>query len=905
MAESIREFLVSYGFGVDTASMSKAESATKAAEDRIVAANAAAVATRAAADRKAQTERISRALAAGEQLTADDRRFVLEAEKNRVAAAERDKKREDEAAKHRRERLDEAAKQVRAFALKAAAVATGVVAAVGGATGGILAATDNAAKGFERLSTMARNSGATVRGLQAFGFGIAQLGGNAEVAEAQVAEFGKKLATFPQFEKNLQSMGIATRDAAGHMKDATEIAKDFFGVLAKMPRAQQDALGNMYGFDEETIRAGTRPGLGGYMAQERSHQAQIGANADEAGERGTEFERSMRRLQDDIAAVKTKIETALFDLFKPALDRVAGWVEEHGKAISGAVIAIAKGIGDVVAAFVNTGIVKDSMKALSDGLENFASYINSGEFRKDIKNFASDVMSLARWIRSALDYLGILPAKAGAPYVPSPTGDDADVGGASGGAGASLRNRRGGQGHQDSNPDVVHGRLNNFRQGRGIASGANPEVADYIAHAAAERGIDPRVALAVAGTEGLNGYDPSKPDGGGDKGTSFGPFQLHYKSDVPGFTNSGMGDDFTKATGKHASDPSTWKAQVDFALDHAKQHGWRNWHGWNGKPANAGLGMDPAEAAKLIPPKPAPKVAPAPVTPSGDATGQIAGDLSGQATYNNGQLAETKGLIFHHTGGRGTPEGVVQTLNQRGLGVQYVMDRDGKMFRTLPSGARGAHILRSEINDLNNGNTQGVEVIAKDDNDVTPAQVASGKAFAAEMTKRYPGLQVFGHGEVNPSHKMASEGHAIVAAIRATGNAPRVDPNYVPPPVPMAQRTLQGYMGRDPVKVDVIKATPLSEASKEVAQHLANLKIQQAASHGLLHPLLHGSALSPVEAMRRSNHYAIKHGNTATINHLPTYNVAASTADGGLDAAKRQGERGAGDLVRNIQPMLA
>ncbi len=287
-SESIREFIISYGYEINDASRQRAESATKASEDRIVAANAAALAKRTAADAKAQNERIARATAAGEQLTADDRRFVLEQEKNRVAALERDKKREDEAAKARRLRLEETTKQIRVFALRTASIATGVVAAVGAATGGILGATSQAASGFERLNTMARNSGATVRGLQAFGFGIAQLGGNAETAEAQVAEFGKRLQTFPQYEKNLQSMGIATRDAAGHMKDATEIAKDFLGVLAQRPRAQQDALGEMYGFDPDTIRAGTRPGLGGYMAQELGRQARIGANADAAGQAGTQ-----------------------------------------------------------------------------------------------------------------------------------------------------------------------------------------------------------------------------------------------------------------------------------------------------------------------------------------------------------------------------------------------------------------------------------------------------------------------------------------------------------------------------------------------------------------------------------------------------------------------------------------
>lgn len=96
---------------------------------------------------------------------------------------------------------------------------------------------------------------------------------------------------------------------------------------------------------------------------------------------------------------------------------------------------------------------------------------------------------------------------------------------------------------------------------------------DYIKQSAAKNGIDPAYALAVARSEGLKGYDPSKPDHGGDQGTSFGVFQLHYKNNIPELSLGGMGDDFTRETGLDARDPSTWKAQVDYALAHAKKNG--------------------------------------------------------------------------------------------------------------------------------------------------------------------------------------------------------------------------------------------------------------------------------------------------------------------------------------------
>lgn len=108
---------------------------------------------------------------------------------------------------------------------------------------------------------------------------------------------------------------------------------------------------------------------------------------------------------------------------------------------------------------------------------------------------------------------------------------------------------------------------------------AHPAIEKYIRDYAASIGLDPDTAVAVSKAEALNVFDPTKPDRGGDKGSSFGPFQLHYGGIASGMSNPGLGDAFTKATGLDARDPSTWPQQVKFALDTAKQDGWRQWMG--------------------------------------------------------------------------------------------------------------------------------------------------------------------------------------------------------------------------------------------------------------------------------------------------------------------------------------
>jgi hypothetical protein len=120
---------------------------------------------------------------------------------------------------------------------------------------------------------------------------------------------------------------------------------------------------------------------------------------------------------------------------------------------------------------------------------------------------------------------------------------------------------------------------------------AHPAIEKYIRDYAASIGIDPDVAVRVAKTEALNVFDPDKPDRGGDGGSSFGPFQLHYGGVAKGMEARGLGDVFTERTGLNARDPSTWPQQVRFALDTAKQDGWRQWYGArdNGIPRWAGI----------------------------------------------------------------------------------------------------------------------------------------------------------------------------------------------------------------------------------------------------------------------------------------------------------------------------
>jgi hypothetical protein len=254
-----------------------------------------------------------------------------------------------------------------------------------------------------------------------------------------------------------------------------------------------------------------------------------------------------------------------------------------------------------------------------------------------------------------------------------------------------------------------------------------------------------RFGLAVAKQEsGLNPRSQNLTDPGG----SFGLFQFNQSQfglHGNAFDPTASADAFVRSAEKLASGP-----------------------GGIGAGTKGGMGsifgsiQRPGETTQHLP------------WASGIASAQAG--LGGGGDVGPGGMKAATGLppeafIMHHTSGGGNIAGVQATLRQRGLGVEYAMDRQGNIQQIGGPGA--AHMMKGWGpigSGLSNRNTVGMEVIAKDDRDVTPAQVAAAQAFIA---KNYPNTPVYGHGQVNPGHKEATEGMSIVNAINRSRAARR------------------------------------------------------------------------------------------------------------------------------------
>lgn len=148
-------------------------------------------------------------------------------------------------------------------------------------------------------------------------------------------------------------------------------------------------------------------------------------------------------------------------------------------------------------------------------------------------------------------------------------------------------------------------------------------------------------------------------------------------------------------------------------------------------------------------------------------------DISGLSTYprRDEKLPQNKYFVIHHTAIRTSAESVVKILNQERKGVQYIVDRAGKVYQSLPLGSRGAHMKNANIGprDAGNDTAQGVEVVANDDQDVTYKQAIAVLKLAKHLG--FSPSMIFGHGELN-THKMRDEGSRIKSFVHSNFDKP-------------------------------------------------------------------------------------------------------------------------------------
>ena len=227
------------------------------------------------------------------------------------------------------------------------------------------------------------------------------------------------------------------------------------------------------------------------------------------------------------------------------------------------------------------------------------------------------------------------------------------------------------------------------------------------------------------------------------------------------------------------------------------------------RPAEADA-ADPYAALPGAIPLPAERPAEAPARPDPNAPRppENVPEFPAKRMAPNGQEPEL--FVVHHTGDNHSPEAVVADWRDGPrkadrIGSQYIMDRNGVVHDTLNeygySGTNhakdlempGTGISKSQQG-TSNKSIVGMEIIANDERDVTPAQRAALVQFAQE---RYPNTPFYGHGEIS-TNRANNEGvpgaqavlDARIAAGQGWPSANFVWPDRAAPaaPAPAASR---------------------------------------------------------------------------------------------------------------------
>ncbi len=216
-------------------------------------------------------------------------------------------------------------------------------------------------------------------------------------------------------------------------------------------------------------------------------------------------------------------------------------------------------------------------------------------------------------------------------------------------------------------------------------------------------------------------------------------------------------------------------------------------------------------------------------------------------------LKDDKYFVLHHTGGEGSAEDVMNVLNNRevgALGVQFIIDKEGNLFRGLPAGTRGQHVNSNKLTgsapkDLSNSTAQGVEIVGADDTKINLNQCKTALLLVKSLG--YTKGSIYAHGEIQ-SNKMPSEGATCKRYILKYWSTPE-DQLPVEDPEISKQKGTKGSTAPksdEPNKVDFSKISLTQNAYKGEAANNINMLMNKMKERGITNPMVQSAILATI-----------------------------------------------------------
>ena len=199
-------------------------------------------------------------------------------------------------------------------------------AATAAAVIGTTAAIAKVSEVMDKLYYVSQRTGSSVSSIMSFDYGVSQLGGSADAAQASLENLGHFIRAYPGSGQFLEQLGVAP----AHVKNATLALKDMIPVLKAMPQYQGLAYANMLGMDEKTFLALTSGDLTEQMDDYNARISKAGVNAQSASEKGSAFMKALR----GVGAEAEVVGVALEDKLAPPMTRVVGLMDKFLQGVA-------------------------------------------------------------------------------------------------------------------------------------------------------------------------------------------------------------------------------------------------------------------------------------------------------------------------------------------------------------------------------------------------------------------------------------------------------------------------------------------------------------------------------------------------------------------------------------------
>ncbi len=243
---------------------------------------------------------------------------------------------------------------MRNITLEAAALGSAVVSA----SIAVTAAVEKIASGMESLYFASLRTKASVENIQALGFAAGQMGSTADGARGSLEALGRFMRTNPGSLGFISSLGVQTKDAAGNLRDTSEIMMDLGERFKSMPYYLAKAYADTIGIDERTLMA-MQQGMGEFGQQYKAMLRAAGLDSQAAAKSSHDFMNEVRTLGSALSILAQKVATTLSGSVGENLRHFRELLVDNFARISNAiekVLTFVNTLADAVAAMVMRGV---------------------------------------------------------------------------------------------------------------------------------------------------------------------------------------------------------------------------------------------------------------------------------------------------------------------------------------------------------------------------------------------------------------------------------------------------------------------------------------------------------------------------------------------------------------------